>query len=64
LAGAGQLLGRRRDENAGAMCGEHAGEPHGEAVARPRRRKSTKAEAESRPPDQKKTLILVGVFVL
>lgn len=50
-AAARQLLGVRRDENAGAMFGEHAGEPNREAVARPRRRKTPRVEAESPWPE-------------
>jgi hypothetical protein len=36
-----------QDLNAGAMFGERAGEPNREAVARPRRRKPSRAEAKS-----------------
>ena len=59
---ASHLRGLRRDENAGAMFDEHSGEPNSEAVARPRRRKPTRAAAESRPVRQKNNLNTSGCF--
>ncbi len=40
---------RVRDENAGAISREPAGERDGEAVASPSERKRARGEAESRP---------------
>lgn len=47
--GVTQLLVLRVDLNAGVMFGELVGEPNHEAVAKPRRRKPTRAAAKSHP---------------